>query len=70
MKQQAWWLVDGDTRQSRKFSDLKQAIDAALRAHDAHTAKGFDARDKYYLISGGEKISMSALLEGRDSATD
>jgi hypothetical protein len=57
---QPWWVVDGDTKRSRRFDNYEAACAAGARAYHRHKAKGFDAEDKYHVVSGGDWYSVAS----------
>jgi hypothetical protein len=58
-RSQPWWLVDGDTKRSRRFNSYEEAVAAGIRAYQRHIAKGFYAEDKYSVVSGGDRYTIS-----------
>jgi len=63
MTERPWWLKNADTRKSRRFANWELAKAAAVRAYRRKTAQGFDAKDTFFLMSGGEIYSVGSFME-------
>jgi hypothetical protein len=59
-----WWLVNADTKRSRKFTGpdaYKQACAAGIRAYNRKKDQGFYAEDTFHIVSGGDWYSVAPM---------